>query len=161
MSGLGRDELGGQFEFAVVAGRVEHGAVVSLLTPSPADRAGASAAMTGPNPIDTIREALPGTVEFLTEYADRLEHVLGYPVHAQEIRKLLNRAEASERRADDLADALRHYADARHWGVERDRFEHPAVVWIGPGADEKPVPNPALVARAALDRHTHQDKAVT
>ena len=35
-----------------------------------------------------VRSDLPGTVEFLNEYADRLD-IKGYPVHAQEIRKIV------------------------------------------------------------------------
>jgi len=60
----------------------------------------------------------------------------------------LDRLAAEHKR---LRDGLRHYADARNWGIEREDRRYPRAVWIGDGARETPVPNPSKVARALLD----------
>jgi hypothetical protein len=56
-------------------------------------------------------------------------------------------------RVRELEAALRQYEDARHWGIMRDGYRHPSAVWLGPGAEETPVPNPMGVAREALRRN--------
>jgi hypothetical protein len=53
-------------------------------------------------------------------------------------------------RVTELEAALREYADARHWGLQRFDLQHPAAVWIGPGADDLPIPDAPALARDAL-----------
>ena len=64
-----------------------------------------------------------------------------------------------EHDADQLADALpliadgiaalEQYAAATHWAVLRDDGQ-PVMCWIGPGAEELPVPRPTKLAADAL-----------
>lgn len=49
----------------------------------------------------------------------------------------------------DAAAALTVYADPRHWAIQRGTWRTPAVIWIGPGADE-PSPSGIDTARDAI-----------
>jgi hypothetical protein len=89
----------------------------------------------------------------------------------QYAEKCVDEAEAAERRANDLADALRAVTEQQPKTVEWLRAN--GIVFDGPlGTDPGNWQHVAFsiyndlceadsVARAALDRHTHQDKAVT
>ena len=50
-----------------------------------------------------------------------------------------------------LREGLRQYAAPRHWAIERFDRVHPQLIWIGPGADERPIPNGVRIARVLLD----------
>jgi len=69
-------------------------------------------------------------------------------VSAAEEREAIAALKEIEAENARLREALAKYADARHWGMERD-FRYPRAVWIGPGADQ-PVPDPPGIARSAL-----------
>jgi hypothetical protein len=58
----------------------------------------------------------------------------------------------------DMADALGAYADARHWALEKFDAQHPALIWIGPGAEKRPLPDAAESARALLARFAALEK---
>lgn len=83
----------------------------------------------------------------IEELYDVLEaYVGGNQVGSRPIRLA---ADAVMEHVDKLEAALRVYADARHWGIQRDEFRHPHCVWLGPGATDH-VPDGPAVAREAL-----------
>lgn len=54
------------------------------------------------------------------------------------------------RRITELENALRQYADPRHWGISRDDLNHRVVSWIGPGAEKNGLPDAMQIAKGAL-----------
>jgi hypothetical protein len=57
-----------------------------------------------------------------------------------------------EQERDKAREALDVYADFRHWAIDRTDRHHPAAIWIGPGAEEMPVPHPTMIAAAVVGR---------
>jgi hypothetical protein len=46
-----------------------------------------------------------------------------------------------------LRDALAVYANPQHWALDRYDMDYPKCIWIGPGAESLPHPDPTRTAR--------------